>query len=100
MDRDELSRELGFTREDIDLLMEMFEINARRSLLEMEEAIDRGDREGIVHTAHAIKGIAGNLKMEALFALARELEAIAEVGQDEDYAGYHRRLTQEINAVI
>lgn len=100
MNRDALARKLGFTRQDIDLLLTMFEKNARKSLHEMEEAVKRNDMEAISYAAHSIKGIAGNLKIDAVFVLAQKVDTAAKAGRDENYALMHHQLSEEIDAAL
>lgn len=44
------------------------------------EAIAAGDSEQISHSAHSLKGVAGNMHMAGLYEYSRQIEAIAKEG--------------------
>ena len=100
IDRDALAEELGFLREEIDLLMVLFEKNARQSLSNMHEAIGRNDLEGVAEAAHAIKGIAGNLRMESVYTLASEMNHKAKEGEERDYWADYQQLHALVEAQL
>lgn len=63
-------------------------------LEQMEAAAEAADSDALHRAAHAVKGAAGNFGAVALVALAKEMEALAEKGQN-DAAG---RLTARLRA--
>ena len=46
-------------------------------------AMQQGDMPGLMREAHSIKGVAGNVKADAAFALARSVESAAHQGYRE-----------------
>jgi len=100
MDRDELAKTLGFSRSDVDMLMDMFLKNARTSLQAMENAIQQNSMHGIADAAHAIKGISGNLKMDEIFELSRDINYMAKSSIDRDYAEDYQRLKSLIEKIV
>jgi len=62
-------------------------------------AVESGDTEQVRQKAHSLKGVAGNMHMEGLFNLSREIEAAAKEGLNLTPA--HELITQiiEMNSV-
>jgi len=92
IDRDQIAAQLGFKRSDIDMLLAMFSKNAAASLQEMQTMIAEGNMQGIADTAHAIKGSAGNFKLEEIYASAMAIELAAKNCEDEDYRKRYEQL--------
>jgi HPt (histidine-containing phosphotransfer) domain-containing protein len=99
MDRDELAETLGFSRSDVDMLMDMFLKNAHTSLDQMEMAIGENDIKAVGFAAHAIKGIAGNLKMDDIFELSKEIDLMAKTWFSGDFTPFYLRLKEMIEGV-
>ena len=51
------------------------------------EAINGGDAEEIRLAAHSLKGVAGNMRMDELFGLSREIEQEAKSGAPVSASG-------------
>ena len=49
----------------------------------LRSAMQQGDMPGLMREAHSIKGVAGNVKADAAFALARSVESAARQGHRE-----------------
>jgi CheY-like chemotaxis protein len=49
----------------------------------LRSAMQQGDMPGLMREAHSIKGVAGNVKADAAFALARSVESAAHQGHRE-----------------
>ena len=92
IDRDQIAAQLGFQRSDIDMLLTVFSKNAKASLDEMQSMILEGDIQGIRNTAHAIKGSAGNLKLEDIYQLTMRIEMAAIDSENIDYQIHHDKL--------
>ena len=92
VDRDALADKLGFTRNDIDMLIAMFHTNAHSSLEEMQKSIEVKDMQGIIDTAHAISGGAGTLGLDDIYKISKELEIAAKREERLDYPAYYKRL--------
>jgi HPt (histidine-containing phosphotransfer) domain-containing protein len=92
IDRNYIAEQLGFSHNDIDMLLTMFQKNANTSLEEMHKMIEKQDMQGIVDTAHAISGSAGTLKLDDIYELAKEIEMAAKTGQSIDYHLSYKRL--------
>ena len=92
IDRDQIAQQLGFRREDIDMLMGVFSKNAAVSLEQMRQMIADSDFGGIADAAHAIKGSAGNLKLHSIYTLAETIEMQAKKTLNEDFEAQYQEL--------
>lgn len=97
IDRDKIAKEFGFTRSDIDTLIDLFCKNAKTSMVQMEEKIAQKDLQGIIDAAHAIQGSASTLKLDEVAQLARGIEIDAKNKEDVDYALYYKQLADLLN---
>lgn len=97
MHRDELAGQLGFKRSDIDMLIDIFKKNANVSLEEMHTMIKQNNMQGIADAAHAIKGSAGNLKLDKIFELSKNIEIMATTMNNEDYKVHYTQLNKMID---
>jgi HPt (histidine-containing phosphotransfer) domain-containing protein len=73
------------------MLLAMFSKNAATSLEEMQKMIDENNMQGVADAAHAIKGSAGNLKLNDIYTLAMTIEMAAKNDKD---ANLHTHYTQ------
>ena len=96
MDRDKLAAQLGFKRSDIDMLMGIFMKNVMTLLEKMNGMIQENNLQGIIDTAHAIKGSAGNLKLDEIANLAKEIEIMAITKSNESYEIPYNKLKKII----
>jgi len=96
LDRDKLAAKLGFKRSDIDMLINIFKKNANVSLEKMNIMIKQNNMQGIIDAAHAIKGSAGNLKMDKIFELSKNIELMAKTMKNEEYELHYAQLKKMI----
>ena len=92
VNRDQIAAQLGFQRSDVDMLLAIFRKNATTSLEEMQAMIIQKDIKGIINSAHAIKGSAGNLKLNDIYQLAMRIEVAAIDSEDINYQIHHDKL--------
>lgn len=92
VNRDLIAEQLGFKRSDVDMLLAMFCKNATSSLHEMHTMIEDNNMQGISDAAHAIKGSAGNLKLDDIYELAKTMELAAKADEDFDYRSCYQQL--------
>lgn len=97
MDRDKLAAQLGFKRTDIDMLIGIFIKNSKSSLEEMHKMIRQNNMQGIADTAHAIKGSAGNLKLNEIFELSKSIEIMAKTMKNEEYEAHYKQLNNMLD---
>ena len=99
VDRDQIAAQLGFKRSDIDMLLAIFSKNAAVSLQEMQTMIAEGDMQGVADAAHAIKGSAGNYRLDEIYAQAMAIEMAAKNGEDEDYGARYEQLRVLLDSI-
>lgn len=99
IDRDQIAAQLGFQRSDIDMLLAMFSKNAATSLEEMQKMIDGNNMQGVADAAHAIKGSAGNLKLNDIYTLAMTIEMAAKNGKDNNLHTHYTQLSILLNTL-
>ncbi len=98
IDRDQIAAKLGFKRSDVDMLLAMFSKNAATSLEEMQKMIEEENMQGVADAAHAIKGSAGNLKLDDIYTLAMTIEMAAKNAKDANLRTHYTQLSMLINA--
>ena len=79
----DLDEAIERTMGDIEFLEELlhdFLNQLSQQIKTLESTLERGDAEGFMHEAHAIKGAAANLSAERIAAIARGLEEIGKEG--------------------
>ncbi len=92
IDKDKIAQEFGFTRSDIDTLIDLFYKSAITTLEQMRVMIEKKDMQGIINAAHTIQGSAGTLKLNEIAQLAMSIEIDAKNSEDVDYMLYHQQL--------
>ena len=79
-------------------LSELFDRDAGELVRGIEQAVDQGDCAGASRRLHALKGLAGNLGMTRLHALAQELEAALRERPDCDAIAPQLPVLQQLRA--
>lgn len=74
IDRAKAIKELGISTELLNELLGIFVEQAESTLKIMSEVVDKKDYEQIRKSAHFIKGSAGNLRIDTIQEIAREIE--------------------------
>jgi HPt (histidine-containing phosphotransfer) domain-containing protein len=82
IDRERALRELEIPEEMLDELLGIFIEQTGPALQALAEAIHANNYEEIRKSAHFIKGSAGNLRMEEIQGIAKDLEFGAKENQD------------------
>ena len=80
MDLKQLADNLGLEEDEYIELIGLFIDTGHGDLEKLSAAIQSGDSEKAMHSAHSIKGAAGNLGLMAFFEKAAELENMARNG--------------------
>ncbi|HDH86975.1 MAG TPA: Hpt domain-containing protein [Desulfobacteraceae bacterium] len=74
-----LADNLGLDVEDFNEVFEIYMETTSSDLEELKRALDQGDAEKVHQKAHSIKGASGNLGLNELFELAKEIDDSARV---------------------
>jgi HPt (histidine-containing phosphotransfer) domain-containing protein len=82
IDREKAFRELDMPEDLFNELLDMFVEQTEPALKFLEETADNKDYEEIRKSAHLINGSAGNLRIEAVQSIAKQIELAASQKQD------------------
>ena len=88
--------------DDIDFVIELvnaFVMGSEESIREMHVAIVGRDRIELARAAHKLKGASANLHIDALAALASEVELLARAGMDEGVPRAMEKILAEFSRV-
>lgn len=85
LDIELIHKELPISNSIIYRLLRTFLNSSDASLLALRRAIQAGDMKEIEHSAHYIKGAAGNLRFKPIEELAAELEKLSGNGSIAEY---------------
>ena len=77
LDAENMAAKIGLNVKHIPILVQSFLDEGSTIMTQMTTAINDKDYEKISLTAHSIKGSAGNLKFDAIYDLAKEIELSA-----------------------
>ena len=79
MDLNELTERLGLDVEDIRELLELYVETTTSDLAQLKGAIEAKDAQLAHAKAHSIKGASGNLGLDEMYELAKEIDDRARV---------------------
>ena len=77
LDKEDMAAKIGLNVKHIPILIQSFLDEGKTIISQLERAIEEKDYEEISLNAHSIKGSAGNLKFDAIYELAKEMELSA-----------------------
>jgi len=101
VDIESLSNELGFDKEDVEMLLTSFVEVSRENLSNLKNSIEDEDYGSIARFAHSIKGSSLNLKLEQIAEISREIELKAKEGDSSfDYKLFFNKLEKEVEDLI
>lgn len=64
---------------------------------ELESKIKSKDLKGAFETAHALKGVLGNLALTPIYDVVSEMTELLRGGTDTDYSGYVSKMWEQRN---
>ena len=74
MDLKGLAADIGLEEQDILELVELFYETSTSDLDRLIKAMDQNDVKTVAETVHSIKGAAGNMRLQEIYELARQIE--------------------------
>lgn len=96
----ELTRvNLGIDKNDTLELLEDFFTEITTSLKELKEKIKENDYESICKISHSIKGSAGNLRINEIYELAKEIEDMGKKKNLENVNVKFKDIVQYVNGI-
>ncbi len=99
MDFKHLAEQLEMDETDFMELIDLFVDTTRRDIAGIRAALSAGDAVGAASGAHSIKGASGNLGLDELFVMAREMEMLAKKGSLDDFEDRIRAVETRVNAL-
>jgi PAS domain S-box-containing protein len=96
LDRQALLATVAGDRQLLRELVELFTVEGRRLLSEIARGCEHGDAKLVQSSAHALKGMVGNLKGASSYQAALELETAARSGALNEADGLVTVLSREI----
>jgi len=95
-----LMDKLGFNEEDLIMLFSVFIKSSKDNLERFRIAIEDDDYNTIYICSHSLKGSSGNLMLDDVYALSREVETASKDGIKIDYKSYYDKLNFIFNDMI
>ena len=89
LDYEEMAKAIGLKPKHVPMLLASFMEEAQPILTALESSIDAKDYANIASSSHAIKGSAGNLRLNEVYEMAKEMEFSAKANEvDFDYKAH------------
>ena len=83
LDKTRALADFQISEQEYDTLLAEFVDQAEEHILTIKKALSIGDIKEAAETAHSIKGIAGNLRLDTCFAIAQGIESQLKKGVTE-----------------
>ncbi len=94
---DEMAKKIGLKVAYMPMLIESFLEESIPTLENLRESITSRDYASIKSQAHSIKGSAGNLRLDEIYEMAKEMELSATAHKiDFEYEDYRNAINQAI----
>lgn len=97
---EELAATIGLKPKHVPMLIGSFLDESKTIMSDLKDAIEKRDFDNMKLHAHSIKGSAGNLKLNEIYEMAREMEfAAADQRSDFDYTLYFDTIEASIASI-
>lgn len=100
MEFEKLAQSLGLDLEDIRELFELYVETTTTDLAELKGAIEANDAQLAHSKAHSIKGASGNLGLDEMYSLAKEIDDRARENSLDGLEGLIQALGQKYNRLV
>ena len=100
MDLNELTERLGLDVEDIRELLELYVETTTSDLAQLKGAIETKDAELAHAKAHSIKGASGNLGLDEMYELAKEIDDPARANSLDGLKNIVQVLQETFNSLV
>ena len=100
MEFEKLAKRLGLDVEDIKELLELYVETTTSDLAELKGAIKAKDAELAHAKAHSIKGASGNLGLDEMYELAKEIDNLARVNSLDGVKDMVQVLQEKFNSIV
>ena len=96
-DYKELASRLGLDEDDFQELVELFVTTSLSDIDKIKKAVLHNNCKDTASASHSIKGAAGNLGFDDIFALARDMEMQAKDDNLDNFENYITQLENRVN---
>jgi len=100
MELEKLAERLGLDVEDIKELLELYVETTTSDLAQLKGAIETKDDELAHAKAHSIKGASGNLGLDEMYELAKEIDDLARVNFLDGLEDMVQVLQEKFNGLV
>jgi PAS domain S-box-containing protein len=90
---------LGLKLPIFKTILKVFITSIDKDLVSLKNFIDNDDKEQIIQVAHKIKGASGNLKINNVFEITKDIELSAKDLIDSDYSIKYKKLVACVNEI-
>ncbi len=87
-----LMDKLGFDEEDLIILFSVFLKSSKENLEKLRIAIDANDFHTIYICSHSLKGSSGNLMIDEVYSLTKDIESASKDAKIFNYKSYYDKL--------
>ena len=74
MDMKSLAEKIGFEEDEYRELLELFLETSIEDVSKIQTGLDQQDPKQVAEAAHSIKGASGNMGLETIYELAKDIE--------------------------
>ena len=100
MDLKEFAENVGLDEEDFREIFEIYIETTRPHLAELQQAIEEGNIQRAHEKAHSIKGASGNLGLQEIYDLAREIDDSIREKNINCLENHVRRLNEKFATLV
>ena len=100
MEVEKIAEKLGLDVEDIQELFELYVETTTSDLAELKGAIEAKDTQLAHAKAHSIKGASGNLGLDEMYELAKEIDDLARVNSMDGLEEMIKVLEEKFNSLV
>jgi histidine phosphotransfer protein HptB len=100
MELEKLAERLGLDVEDIRELLELYVETTTSDLAELKGAIETKNTQLVHAKAHTIKGASGNLGLDKMYELAKEIDDTARVNSLDGLGNMLQALQEQFNSLV
>ena len=87
-----LMDKFNFDDEDLVMLFDVFIKSSNENIEKLKLAIENNDYNTIYICAHSLKGSSGNLMIDEVYAISKELESASKDEKSIDYKSHYDKL--------
>ena len=99
IDKSQALNDLNLTEEIYDDFLSDFLIQAESKMSSITASLHKNDLKNAADHAHSLKGIAGNMRLDSCFSIARDVELTLKAGETEPISKLLTDLSEAVQEV-